>query len=190
MGVEVAHETGLFSIDILSEKVIQLGYKYNEALVAIENNAMGMAVVGKVKERYDNLYYQRTFNTDFDKETETIGWRTTVSSKPKLIQELEEAIREQYVLLSTQETIDEMMHYQYIQNPSTNRVSMGAAQGYHDDRVMATGIALQALKEVVKIYDPNTTYDEGDTYYRDSQIKYNVFTGERKNNQLTTQEDA
>lgn len=189
MGVEVYHETGLFSIDILSEKVIQLGMDYNEALVAIENNAMGMAVVGKVKERYDNLYYQRSFDKSFDRETETIGWRTTIASKPKLIQELEEAVREQYILLSTQETIDEMMHYQYIQNPSTNRVSMGAAQGYHDDRVMATGIALQALKEIKKIYDPDTMYEDGDLYYRDSGIKYNVFTGAKKSNkQLTPQE--
>jgi len=181
MGVEVAHVNGLFSIDILAEKVIQIGMKYNEALVAIENNSMGMAVIGKVKERYDNLYYQKTYGGSFDKDTETIGWRTTISSKPKLIQELEEAIREEFILLSTPETVDECLHYQYIQNPSTNRVSMGAAQGYHDDRVIATGIALQALKEIKKVYDPNVKYDDGDDYFRDSGLKYDPITGRRKN---------
>lgn len=180
MGVEVAHVNGHFSIDILSKKVIELGMKYNEALVAIENNAMGMAVIGKVKEEYTNLFYQKNYSKTFDKETETIGWRTTVASKPKLIHELEEAIREEYILLSTQETCDECLHFQYTQNPSTNRVSMGAASGYHDDRVMATGIAVQAMKEVKRMYDPGVTYGDDPGYYRDSGLQYDPITGKRK----------
>jgi len=179
MGVEVHHLTGFFPLDVIAIKCVEIAKKYNNALLAIENNSMGMAVIGKVKETYDNLYYQKNYNSNFDKTTDTIGWRTTVATKPKLIQELEEALREQYILLSTKETVDECLHYQYNEKASTNRVSMGAAEGYHDDRVMATAIALQALKEIRHFYNACSNTDQA-VCEKKPVLTYNPITGEKR----------
>jgi hypothetical protein len=95
--------------------------------------------------------------------TEILGWRTTSSSKPLMIDELSAAIRNEDLDLCCEYTIGELRTFVRKEN--------GRMQGSpHDDRVISLAIANQMLKFV---YLPE--YYMGETIPRNSLAWWEQF---------------
>jgi hypothetical protein len=125
--------------DVLGEFILPgIGFYYNYALIAPEVNNHGLTTLkGLQRAGYGRLYRRRAMAKRVDSPTETMGWYTTRSSKPLLVDELAAWLREHNVpygpLLAELKTF--------------TRDKNGNMSGSpHDDCVMSLGVAVQALK--------------------------------------------
>ena len=119
-----------------------LGRYYNNALLAVESNSLGIATLNRLKQmRYVNLYHQTKVANVSNEEGTRLGWRTTQATKPMIIGHLKNAIENDDINLSSPRIIQECMDYVADDNGRTNAIS-----GAHDDTVIATAIALEVLR--------------------------------------------
>jgi len=140
-GEEVGHLHGKWPPRVFARKLNDLGRRYGNAVLAVERNNHGHAVLAHLQELgYPTLYHHRDYDAA-GRSRARLGWPTTAKTKPILIDELEEAVRLGLIRLHTQGTHDELLVYQWLDTGST-----GAPYGYHDDRVMGLAIAWQMRK--------------------------------------------
>lgn len=142
-GAVVATWHGHIDADLLAtDVIIPLAEWFNRALVLVEANNHGLTTLTALKKAgYHPLYSQKRHGTRSGGSTDSLGWRTTVSSKPLAIDELNSALREGGVVLRDAKTVQEMRTY--------TRDDKGKMSGSpHDDRVMSLAIAVQGLKYV------------------------------------------
>ena len=119
-----------------------LGRYYNNALLAVESNSLGIATLNRLKQmRYVNLYHQTKVANVSNEEGSRLGWRTTQATKPMIIGHLKNAIENDDINLASTRIIQECMDYVSDANGRTNAIS-----GAHDDTVIATAIALEVLR--------------------------------------------
>ena len=119
-----------------------LGRYYNNALLAVESNSLGIATLNRLKQmNYVNLYHQTKVANVSNEEGTRLGWRTTQATKPMIIGHLKNAIENDDINLSSPRIIQECMDYVADANGRTNAIS-----GSHDDTVIATAIALEVLR--------------------------------------------
>lgn len=140
--------------DILATYVIQIAKYYNRAFVVIEINSSGISVVDHVKKTYSNLYRREIFDKRSMTTTESLGWRTTGVTKPLLVNALEEAVREEYIVVNSEDTLKEMKAF--VRTEGAGQDGYGAESGHHDDRVIALGLAYQGLKFMPRMKIPET----------------------------------
>jgi hypothetical protein len=97
----------------------------------VERNNHGAAVIGYLQTAlgYERLYQQEG----------QAGWLTTALSRPRALQQVEQAINEGGQSLMSARLLREMKTF-----VRDERGRTGAAEGQHDDLVMALGIALAA----------------------------------------------
>jgi hypothetical protein len=141
-GNVVAHWHGHIEPDLFGEALAELGWWYNGALLGVENNNHGLTTV-KAAQRvgYRNLYRTRKLGNIRSEATEQLGWRTTTTSKPLMIDELVAAIRNEDIVLVCSKTIAELRTFV--------RKSNGRMNGSpYDDRTISLAIANQMLKYV------------------------------------------
>jgi hypothetical protein len=119
-----------------------LGRYYNNALLAVESNSLGIATLNRLKQmNYVNLYHQTKVANVSNEEGTRLGWRTTQATKPMIIAHLKNAIENDDVNLASPRIIQECMDYVADANGRTNAII-----GSHDDTVIATAIALEVLR--------------------------------------------
>lgn len=119
-----------------------LGRYYNNALLAVESNSLGIATLNRLKQmKYVNLYHQTKVAQLSNEEGSRLGWRTTQATKPMIIGHLKNAIENDDINLASPRIIHECMDYVADDNGRTNAIS-----GSHDDTVIATAIALEVLR--------------------------------------------
>jgi hypothetical protein len=119
-----------------------LGRYFNNALLAVENNSMGIATLNRlVQMEYQNLYYQTKIANVSKEEGTRVGWRTTSASKPAIIGFLKNAIENGDIWIPSRTIIHELSTY-----ITDDNGSMSAAPGYYDDTVIATAIALEVIR--------------------------------------------
>ncbi|WP_432400966.1 hypothetical protein [Wukongibacter sp. M2B1] len=145
-GEQVAELHGHWEPDIFAKKTKRLGEYYNNAIAGIERNNHGHAVLNTLinYDVYDYLYHHVNYNSDTGQEESEPGFPTNKQTKPILISDLQEAIREGWLPINSIELVDELITYVNLGNGK-----MGAQEGCHDDRVIALGIALQVRKYAV-----------------------------------------
>jgi hypothetical protein len=112
------------------------GRWYNNALIAVERNGIGLSVQTALKEIYENLYTKTTVDKLTNEQTETLGWLTTSASRPLILGDLQTAIMDKDLMIYDQDYIGEMQ--QFVRNEKNGRPE--ALPGAHDDRVMALAI--------------------------------------------------
>lgn len=140
--------------DRLAHYLYELGKYYNNAFIVIEVNNHGRSTVDAIKKRYYNLYRRQVFDKVLNQNTEAIGWRTTSVTKPLLVDNLEQAIREESLLIRSKRTLNEMKSF--VQTDEPYKQGFGAEGNNHDDTVIACGLALQAIKNMPKQKPPET----------------------------------
>ena len=119
-----------------------LGRYYNNALMAVESNSMGIATLNRLSQMgYVNMYYQTKMANVSKEEGARMGWRTTTSSKPAIIGFLKSAIEQEEIWIPSRVMIGELMNYVADDNGRTN-----AIVGHNDDTVIALAIALEVIR--------------------------------------------
>ena len=119
-----------------------LGRYYNNALLAVESNSMGVATLSRLMQmNYINLYKQTKISSLSKEEGATPGFRTTQVTKPHIIGNLKNAVENDDIWIASRIIIQELKDY-----VSTDSGRTEAAPGCHDDTIMATAIALEVLR--------------------------------------------
>ena len=131
---------------LFGEALFYLGRMFNNALLCVESNSIGLATVERLRQmQYVNMYYQvkaADKNTYWTHEEQMKpGFRTTQSTKPAIIALLQEAVREGDIYVPAKEIISEMKTYVSNDNGKTE-----ALEGTHDDTIMACAMALEVLR--------------------------------------------
>jgi len=145
-------------------RILEVSKMYNKALTAVERNNHGIVVLDYLKKHGCNLYYQKFYDNFGDKWTRKIGWYTDGKTKPFMIDELEETIRNKAISIYGDGTIDELEVFVYLEEGRTEKT--GSLPNKHDDLVISLAIALQALKDVTmpKVINKDRMYDEYGNY--------------------------
>jgi hypothetical protein len=119
-----------------------LGRYYNNALLGVESNSMGIATLNRLTQmNYVNLYYQTKIANVSKEEGSRVGWRTTSASKPAIIGFLKSAIENDEIWIPSRTIIGELMNYVADDSGKTN-----AIVGHNDDTVIALAIALEMIR--------------------------------------------
>jgi len=133
MGLQCAELHGHFPPFELARRVAELGRMYENALVAVERNNQGYGVLAQLKDlQYENLYEQ-------DGQE---GWLTSVVTRPPMIENLAAVLMEKPGLFHSARLLEEMKTFVRDGDGRTE-----AAEGAHDDCVMAMAIALAVRRE-------------------------------------------
>jgi hypothetical protein len=139
-GLVAAHWHGRIPADDFGAKLAELGWFYNTALVGCEANSHGLTTNTKLKQlRYPRIYRSRTLDKFNNQIGERMGWYTSRTSKPMMIDDLGSALQQGEIEVRDAPTIEELLQYV--------RDDRGRMKGSpHDDRVISLAIAVQMLK--------------------------------------------
>lgn len=137
--------------DELAFRAMMLGNLLNQCVVAIENDKFGFAANQKLRTIYGNVYVQRTHDKVENKIVEKIGWETNAVTRPLMLGQLQEEIREGSARLNDHVLIRECLTF--IQNPDTKKAE--AELGCNDDMVIARAIAGMLRVEVPYKHKPD-----------------------------------
>lgn len=144
-GNQVAQLHGRMPPEVFAEQLDKLGYYYNTARIGVErNHSSGETVVQKLHGdfSYPNAHISRQVNTRQEgRATQRWGWFTTKVTRPIMLDELSEAVRNREIEIFDAHTIKEM--FTFIIN---ERGIPGAQEGTHDDRIIARSISLQLAR--------------------------------------------
>jgi len=155
---QVAEYKGQLGTTEFGNFLIELGTKYNDALLVVENNNIGWATLQTIIDRgYENLFYQEKNHLVVDDDNQHTnryrnidknkvpGFTTTMKTKPLLVAKMEEYTREKMVKLKSTRLIDELFVFIY-KNSKTE-----ALDGYNDDLVMSYSILLWIRDTAIRI---------------------------------------
>jgi len=127
--------------DVFAEELKRLGTYYNNAMIGVEANNHGFAVLQELKKKYTNLYYMETFEDSTQTRKKKLGWQTNMKTKPLMVAEGDRIIREALATIHSPELLSELMTFVRLADGKTE-----AQQGCFDDLVIAWLIALQLRK--------------------------------------------
>jgi hypothetical protein len=133
MGLQCAELHGHFPPFELARRVAALGRKYESALVAVERNNHGYGVLAHLKElHYENIFEQGGQD----------GWLTSAASRPAMIENLAAVLMAKPELFHSPRLLGELRTF--VRHEDGNGA---AADGAHDDCVMAMAVALAVRRE-------------------------------------------
>lgn len=142
-GEEVAHYHGIIAPDRFGEKLNQWGRFYNNALAVVEINAHGLTVVTIMKQLlYPTLFFRPAkFDGIGSPWSDRLGFKTTKVTRPLLIDDLNQALRDRALTMHSKEFINELQTFIYDSGNNADH-----ADGYHDDSIFSAALALQGFK--------------------------------------------
>jgi hypothetical protein len=130
---------GLVDPDFYATILYALGKLYNWARLAVEFNNHGILPNTRLFKdlAYPNLYTREVYDKQTDETKEELGFYTDVKTRPLIIDELRQAVRERAIELNDKNLLDEMTTF--IADPKTGKIEHEV--GCHDDCVFALAIA-------------------------------------------------
>ncbi len=137
-GLQCAELLGHLRPEELARSVAKLGHEYNGAVVAVERNNHGHAVIAclTLQEHYEPLY--RTGGKQGE-----IGWLTTAASRPAMLENFAAVVRASPLSFQSTRLLEECRTFVRGKDGRAE-----AATGSHDDAVMAAAIALAVRAEM------------------------------------------
>lgn len=142
-----------------AQALYALGMEYNQALLVVELNGPGVAVVEHLVRvlGYPNMYISKLLaRSDMHQNSDVVeyGWRTTQSSKADLIMRIQEALSTKTLRTRDRRLVKELrtMQYDDMGNPR-------AKGSDRDDLVMGYGLALRGRFELM-VGTERTTQDK------------------------------
>lgn len=144
-GEQVASLRGRWTPDVFATKIDRLAREYarhatprfrQPVIVGIERNNHGHAVLLALSKLHGGL--ATAPYTLYRAKDKRLGWVTSTASRPVLVDQLEEALRTEALTLHDAGSVDQMATFAYNDDGRPE-----AQEGYHDDDVMALGIAWQ-----------------------------------------------
>lgn len=149
--------------DLFGERLVELGWYYNRALIGAEANTFGLATCKAIQRlTYPRIYYRRTLDQRTREQRLQVGWLTTNVSKPLMMAELARAVRPDAegaseITFEDAATVREMM--QFVRD---EKGKLAAVPPNHDDRVISFAIAVQMMYHG---YTPSADTSEEDDYW-------------------------
>ena len=151
--------------DKLAWKAVEIARAYNNALLVIEANTLETEntegdnfeyILNEIAGHYSNLYSRTSQQEIRQGRPRRWGFHTNSSTKPMVINFLVKALRDNLYIERCLPTTFELDLYEFKENGK----EMGAVEGNHDDRVMATAILIwvcynHPLPTVKEIYNPS-----------------------------------
>lgn len=128
--------------DLFGAMLVRLGYMYNTALIGCESNNHGLSTITAMRSMsYPKIYRERKSlrAQGGGQPTGKFGWATTKVTKPLMIDELAEAIREGVLAIPDESSVMELKTY-----VRDNRGKLSGSP--FDDRVISLAIANQMRK--------------------------------------------
>ena len=131
--------------DKLAWKAVEIARAYDNALLVIESNTLETDgtegnnfeyILNEISGKYSNLYSRTSLQEIKQGRPRRWGFHTNSSTKPMVINFLLKALRDGLYIERCMPTTHELDLYEYKENGK----EMGAVEGNHDDRVMATAI--------------------------------------------------
>ena len=121
----------------LAKVAVELAKEYDGALIGVERNNHGAAVLAFIEasEGYSNVYRQK----------DEAGWLTTAASKPEMVARLGSLLEQWPEMFLSRRLLGECRTF-----VGGERGKTGAANGAHDDLVMAMGVAQAVRAEMLK----------------------------------------
>jgi len=135
MGMQCAELHGHFPPFELARRVADLGQRYEHALVAVERNNHGFGVLAYL----NTLGYENIFEKDGQ-----LGWLTSAASRPAMIDNMAAVLMAEPELFHSLRLLEECRTF--VRHSDGNAA---AADGTHDDCVMAMAIALAVRRQDV-----------------------------------------
>ena len=126
------------------------GLYYNEAFIVIENNegaGQSIADMLYLNYEYPNMYKDRDEANKRYKRY--YGFRTTLKTRPLIINMMKIFIEEGKLIVQDRHTIDEFFNFIKSDN---HRIKYEAEEGYHDDLIMSLAIAFAPFMHI-KAFD-------------------------------------
>ncbi len=142
----------------LWEYVAPLGRYFNEALLAVERNNMGLVVLNSLVD-YRNLYMMQPTDRSLPQSMESrrVGFMTNARTKPILLKDLASILAKGQLIVNDEATKAELGAYlRRTKKTPQGQESVWYEGKPHDDRVMSLGIALQAAMTI----EPLPKHDE------------------------------
>ena len=179
-GEQCAVIYGRISPEHLIVPVYMLGLYYHTAFLIIELNASGRTlVVGVAEKGYPPhmIYHDEDEVKVRGRRSREMGFRTTIKSRPPLIDYHAFAIEDGSVVFHDKKTVREHLHFQQ------GKGSGEAAPGYHDDHVLAAALCTRGIRKYPfdlrrrqeKEWFPNSPF--GRSVGRDSPEQLDEVTG-------------
>jgi hypothetical protein len=149
---QVAVWYGRVDPDRLGRELDLLGRYYNDALIGVERNAVGVTPLVTLRDLgYPNLYYREKIGMMADKITSELGWVTDSISKESIIADAINLLRDKRLILYDEDTMNELRTFMRDAEGHAK-----AAKSSHDDRVMAFLIGLRMLAKATAQSNTNS----------------------------------
>ncbi len=138
----VAEYKGKCTPDVFSKILHDIGLEYGNALLVVENNTVGFAVLDKLRERqYPNLYFSIKSTHEFVEEYQAqnmsnavAGFSMTSKTRPLIVAKMEEFIRNNLINIYSTRLLAEMKTFVW------NNGRAEAMRSYNDDLIMACAV--------------------------------------------------
>lgn len=140
---QVATIHGHLESDEYAYLLCRLGAYFNMAVIGVEINEHGWAVLNTLRKIYPApyLFHQLIKGETAVKPTKRVGWHTNSATKPLMIDALAAHLRDQSVTIVDRMTLDELYGYQHLEGGGTGADPEDPEA--HDDLVIGKAIALQ-----------------------------------------------
>ena len=142
-GKQIARLRHQMDADLYTKQMYCLGMYYNQALLAIEVNFDSFPVRELERLKYWNMYIREQEDTYTGQIKKAHGFRTDKFTRPRIISQLVEIVREHTYQIDDKLTLEEMLTF--VRN---EKGRAEAQQGAHDDMIMALAIAYDAIKQI------------------------------------------
>jgi hypothetical protein len=135
-GEQVATLRHQFDEDQYARQIFCLGKYYNTALLGIETNFSTFPIKEVARLKYPKLYVRETPDTFTGRIQQSFGFRTTTLTRPAILADLVQIMREHIELINDRATLNEALTF--VRN---EKGKAEAIEGKHDDTIMALAIA-------------------------------------------------
>jgi len=158
----VAEYQGKITPDIFSRVLFDVSQEYGNALLVVENNSVGFAVLDKLKDmRYPNLYHSIKSTHEFveeykaDQMTNAVaGFSTTSKTRPLIVAKMEEFVRNNLIKIYSSRLLSEMKTFVW------NHGRPEAMRSYNDDLIMACAVGCWVRDTALTVNKLQTEYNK------------------------------
>lgn len=123
--------------DVFAHQIYAAGTAYMTALIAVESNFSTYPIRELERLNYPKQYVRETFDNLKHEVRLSFGFRTDTKTRPVIISNLVQLVRENVETINDRRTLEEMLTF--VRNEDTYKPE--AEEGAHDDAVMALAIA-------------------------------------------------
>lgn len=129
--------------DTFGDEIKREADYYGACIVAPESNNHGHATIGRLKQIYDNIFFQEEKETraGFPGRTRYYGWHTNADTKPKMLFALKKAVEDGHLQLSDPDLKAELRSY--TRDDLMDKDEDVRLTTRHFDLLMAAAIAYQ-----------------------------------------------